>query len=118
MKQAGELWGRVRALFAGYPEWVSELLVGVFSGLIIGFLCRLVGRTVLIILGASLLVGVGLHYFGVVTFNTRPVLEFLGLTEWPTVSALVASIFDWCKLHFVACVAIILGFIFGWKMGH
>lgn len=118
MKQAGELWARLRGIFSGYPEWVGEMLVGFFAGLVVGFLSRILGRTVLIILGTALLVGVGLHYFGVVSFNTKPLLDFLGMTAWPTPTACLSGMIEWCKVHIVACVAIILGFIFGWKFGH
>lgn len=118
MKQAGELWDKVRSIFAGYPEWVSEGLVGIFAGLVVGFLSRVLGRTVLIVLGTAFLVGVGLHYFGIVSFNTTPLLQFLGISQWPAPSVCLSSIFEWGKTHFVACIAIIIGFIFGWKLGH
>ncbi len=117
MKQAGELWERIRSAFAGYPEWIGEGLVGVFAGLVLGFLSRILGRMVLIILVTAVVVGVGLHYFNVVSFNTEPVLKFFGMAQWPSASEFITGMFTWCKVHIVACIAVILGFILGWKFG-
>ncbi|MCL5436283.1 MAG: FUN14 domain-containing protein [Candidatus Dependentiae bacterium] len=117
MKQASELWERVRSAFAGYPAWVSEGLVGLFAGLIVGFLCRILGRTALIIVIAGAVLGFGLHYFGIVTFNTEPVLKFFGMAQWPSLSQGITNLFEWCKEHLVATVALIFGFLLGWKLG-
>lgn len=117
MKHLGELWERINAIFAGYPAWVSQSLVGLFSGLIFGFIFRIMGRMALMIMIAAIVVGFGLHYFGIVTFNTQPVLNFLGMDQWPSASEFVTNSFSWCETHIIACVAIILGFIVGWKLG-
>lgn len=117
MNPLSELWEKIRTAFAGYPDWVSEGVVAAFLGLVIGFLARILGRLVLMTLVTAVLIGFGLHYFGIISFHIQPLLKFLGLTQWPGFSELLSSFFTACKAHLMACVTLILGFILGWQLG-
>lgn len=117
MNPLSEFWEKIRSAFAGYPDWVGESLVAAFLGLVMGFLVRILGRLILMMLVTAVAIGFGLHYFGVISFHTQPLLRFLGLAQWPGFSELLASFFAACKAHIMACVTLIIGFILGWQLG-
>ncbi|MBN2267093.1 MAG: hypothetical protein JW725_02000 [Candidatus Babeliaceae bacterium] len=116
MNAVREMWGSVKAAFAGYPEWLIEGGAGLFVGLVFGFLARLMGRYALIVTVVLAITLFVLNYFGVITFNTIPLAHLLGLSDFPSLQTFGADIFVWLKAHIIAWIMIIFGFMLGWKI--
>lgn len=117
MKQVSDLWMNVKEYFKGYPEWVSEAVVGAFLGLIAGFLFRTVGRymvVAIVTLGAT---GFILHYLGLTTFHSESLVKIFGVDSLPALGDLFSYAFAWMKGHLAPCMTTILGFILGWRLG-
>ena len=117
MRPVRELWDQVREAFRGYPDWVSEAVVGAFLGLVVGFLFRTVGRYVVVTAVVLGVTGFIFHYAGLATFHVEPLVRIFGIDSFPAVGDLFVSLFGWMKAHLAACVTTILGFILGWRLG-
>lgn len=117
MRPIRDLWDQIKEAFKGYPDWVSEAVVGAFLGLVVGFLCRTVGRYVLVTTVVLGVTGFVFHYTGLATFHSEPLVKIFGVDSFPAIGDLFASAFAWMKDHLAACVTTILGFILGWRLG-
>lgn len=117
MKSISEMWQQLKDWGSNYPAWVVELGAGLFVGLVLGFLARLLGKYAFITFCSLVILLFGLHYWGVITFQTLPLTKLFGLDEFPTFSQMSEMLWTWLSTHFVAWIALILGFMVGWKFG-
>lgn len=111
------IWTKISTSLQSYPSWTVEAGVGILVGLIVGFLTRTLGRYFVIALVTLGVVGFVLHYMGVITIHTMPLMRAMGVNRIPPVGDLVGSVANWIQEHLVATVALIIGFIIGWKYG-
>ncbi|HBL99006.1 TPA: hypothetical protein DDZ86_05185 [Candidatus Dependentiae bacterium] len=117
MKPVHNLWIQIKSYFKDYPDWVTEGVVALFLGLVLGFLFRTLGKYAVIVVTTLFVAGFVFHYAGLATFQSAPLVKFFGISHIPSLGEAVSNIFEWAQAHLAACVAGILGFILGWKLG-
>ncbi len=117
MKPVHDLWIQIKGYFKDYPDWVTEGVVALFLGLVVGFLFRTLGKYAVLVFTTLLVAGFVMHYAGLATFQSAPLIKFFGISRIPTMGEAATSFFGWTRLHLVASVGGVLGFILGWTLG-
>jgi uncharacterized membrane protein (Fun14 family) len=107
----------LRAKLAGYPTYAVDIILYAPLGFIVGFLVKSLGRYVII----ALLVTVGLlwlaDYLHIITIHEAHLKSFLGQTSPESIGAAGTSFATWAEEHIVGCIAAIVGFLIGWRLG-
>ena len=103
--------------FEGYPTWAVE--VGIFGvgALVLGFLCKTIGRYLFFAVIAAALLLFALSYTHVVSINMLQVKQFLGIQDIASLQDLGTVLLAWGRVHVVAVISLVVGFILGWKLG-
>ncbi len=108
---------KVVQFFSSLPTYVSDILIFGPLGMLFGFLAKIMGRYFVFAVLVAIIAGwVAVHY-GVITFDEEKLKALLGLSPTITFSDVIAMLFMWMKEHVAACIAMIIGFIIGWKLG-
>jgi len=107
----------VSSYFEGYPAWAVEVAVFGVGALVLGFLCKTVGRYLFFAGVAAALLLVVLSHMQVVSINMMQVKQFLGIQDIASLQDLGTVLVEWGKVHVIAVVSLIFGFILGWKLG-
>lgn len=108
---------KVNHFFSGLPTYASDILMFGPLGMLFGFLAKVMGRYfVFALLVALIAAWVAIHY-GVITFDEEKLKALLGMSPSITFSDVMNMLFAWMKEHVAGCVAMIVGFIIGWKLG-
>ncbi|MGC2310217.1 MAG: FUN14 domain-containing protein [Candidatus Babeliaceae bacterium] len=99
-----------------YPSWVLDIcLYGIF-GLVIGFLCKNIGRYLFFgVLGMIAFLWI-LNTAGFATIDTARIKDFLGLSSIQTIDDLLHMYIEWVRAHLIGCIAFIIAFFCGWKL--
>ena len=96
---------------------ITEYGVALGGGILVGFLVRRFGRQTIIIFIVFIAVLAGLNYFELIAIDWTKVKEFVGLAPAETVEAFFKDYWQWAKIHIVAVIVSVVGFVIGYKIG-
>lgn len=101
----------------GYmPAWASELLVFGLAFFLLGFLLKSFGRMLVFTILAGLIVVAILHYAHVISLDMELIKHWIGMGT-ASLQEVPGLFFAWAKMHVIAVVSAIVGFLVGWKLG-
>lgn len=110
-------WNQFLSYFSGYPVWLVEGGFGLVVGFLFGFLMKNFGKAFLYGVVVLVVGGYLLSYFGLIEFHFEPVQKMVGIVEIPTIDVAFSNFTSWIQQHMALCIAGLIGFVFGWRMG-
>lgn len=106
----------IKNRLSDYPEWIVEAGVSGLVGLIIGFIARNFGRLFLLFIVCAIITVFILEQTHIIAVKA-PGLRALLSDPDGTVVAWVNGIVTFARDHIFVTIALIIGFLFGWRLG-
>jgi len=110
------VWNDIQSRLQDYPDWLVELGMSLLFGLVIGFVCRNFGRMLLFFCMSALITVFVLEYTNFIAIQA-PGLRALFKDPNETVATWVHAVFTYARDRIVATAGLIIGFLFGWRLG-
>ena len=117
MNEAQSWWEVIKEKLSASPTAATDVLIFGGVGAVVGFLLRTMGRYIFFALTTLLFVAWLFDYLHIITIEWYTLKEMVGLTYAQSFSDVWQEFLTWMKQHVVATIALIVGFLFGWKLG-
>ena len=107
----------IHAKLREYPVWLVDSCLYGAVGLIAGFLFKNFGRYLLFALIGIIVLLWLLSRLDLIVVNTYQIKTFLGVGSINTLDEGCRAYIEYVRNHIVGCIAFLVGFFFGWKLG-
>ncbi|HVW98971.1 MAG TPA: FUN14 domain-containing protein [Candidatus Babeliaceae bacterium] len=107
----------IRSKLQGYPEWAVEVGTYGVIGLLLGFVAKNFGKSlIMVILAASVMLW-ALSALNLITVDVSQLKGYLGLSSVANLDEGIRLVIDWFKAHSRASMALVVGLFLGWVLG-
>ncbi len=114
---APEKWIQsIKERLSDYPEWIVESGIAAAVGLSIGFIARNFGRALLLFCICAVITIFILEQFNMIAVKA-PGLRALLTNPDDTVATWLNGIITFAQERIFVTIALLIGFLFGWRLG-
>ncbi len=103
--------------FGSTPSALTEIIIFVPLGILIGFLSRILGRYLIVGIIAALVILWFGDRFNLLTLHMEEIKIFFGVEEASSIPDLWEAMVTWAEGHVPGCLSLAIGFVMGWQLG-
>jgi len=104
--------------FGAIPPVVGEIIIFAPLGILLGFLSKILGRYLVVGVVLAFVLLWAADQFHLVTLHMSEIKAFFGVHGIASIGDWWRALLSWAQAHIVGCLALVAGFITGWRLGN